>query len=336
MLKEWSKIFRSQTAPATTILIMIGFILGGGVLISPIGGFLFIYSILLHFFIFGNNSLMDACIVPRIGESPYDVNDPNKKHHPLIEKKIELRTAHKIIYTGLIILAIVGILLSFITPGHTSLSLASFIIFIVGGFAYNCGLSKSTIFKFIPISLSFSALCSYTFFFNSTMISEILPLVLFYIFLTITFQTAIEGDLKEIMSKETNLMRYLGSKIKQNHLIITLPCKAIGWSIKVITVLITTLIILKLENIYVKYVIALILTIIVLYFTYKILHSKEWNRQQNIKYFSLEEIFTIYLLLLILYPIISIFEILLLLIYGIIHFMIFNYINWGTFLSPKV
>ena len=52
MFKDWTMLFRSQTAPATVIVVMIGFLLGGGELFSKFGLLIFVFSILLHYFIF--------------------------------------------------------------------------------------------------------------------------------------------------------------------------------------------------------------------------------------------------------------------------------------------
>jgi 4-hydroxybenzoate polyprenyltransferase len=330
-------LFRGQTAPATVILVMIGFLLGGGQLFSFIGLILIIFSVILHFFIFGNNSLMDSCIVPKIGEQPYDVQDNMKKHHPLIAGRIKLKTAHKVIYTGIILLILTAIIFSFYGTGNTSYSLAFLSIFVVTGFSYNCGLSKVTIWKFIPISICFTTLCGYAYFLMADNINNLFISVLIFIFITEIFEVGIEGDQKEIDTNvEINFLKYLGTKTIGNQIHMSTISKIISWCIKITNLAIGIYIFIYLGINYVTLIPIAIFTLLIIYFAYKIIHDKEWGRDKKIRYYSFEEISTIFLLLIILIPKIGPIEIITLMIFGIIYFIILNKINWGTYFIPKV
>lgn len=337
MFKEWTMLFRSQTAPATVIVVMIGFLLGGGELFSKFGLLIFVFSILLHYFIFGNNSLMDTCIVPRIGELPYDIQDKMKKHHPLITGKIKLTTAHKVIYTGIVLLAFVAIIISFYGFGDTSLSLAFFLIFVVTGFAYNCGLSKVTVWKFLPISLCFTALCAYAYFLMSDRINTLFILVLVYIFLTEIFEVGIEGEQKEIETNiEVNLLKYLGTKTSDNKIYMSFSSKIVSWFIKLSNLAIGLYIFIYLGLSYKTLFFVSLFILLAIYFAFKIIHDKEWGRDKKIRYYSFEEISTIFLLLVILVPKIGLLDVVTLMFFGLLYFIILNRVNWGTFFIPKV
>jgi 4-hydroxybenzoate polyprenyltransferase len=336
LFKEWSMLFRSHTAPATIAVVMIGFILGGGKLFSLYALLLIVFSIFLHYFIFGNNSLMHACIVPRVGELPYDAQDKMKKHHPLMTEKIKLSTAHKVIYTGIFLISIVAIIISFYGTGNTSLSLAFFLIFGVTGFAYNCGLSKVTVWKFLPISTCFASLCAYSFFLMSGRINILFILVLIYIFLAEVFQTAIEGDQKDIETNvEINLLRLLGTKISENKIFMSFSSKIISWFIKLANLAIGIYIFIYIDFDYEMLIFVVLLTLLAIYFAFKIINDKEWGREKKQRYYSFEEMSTIFLLITVLAPYIGLLEVVTIILFGTLYFIVFNKINWGTFFTIK-
>jgi 4-hydroxybenzoate polyprenyltransferase len=337
MFKEWTMLFRSQTAPATVILVMIGFLIGGGELFSKFGLLIFVFSILLHCFIFGNNSLMDTCIVPKSGERPYDIQDKMKKHHPLITGKIKLKTAHKVIYTGIVLLSFAAIIISFYGSGDTSLALAFFLVFVVTGFAYNCGLSKVTVWKFIPISLCFTALCTYGYFLMSNKINNLFILILIYIFLTEVFEVGIEGEQKEIETNfEVNLLKYLGTKTSDNKIYMSFSSKIASWCIKLSNLAVGLYILLYIGLNFIALLVFSVFALLAMYFAYKIIHDKEWGRDIKLRFYSFEEISTIFLLLVILVPFMGLLEVVTLMLFGVVYFIILNRINWGTFFIPKV
>jgi 4-hydroxybenzoate polyprenyltransferase len=311
--------------------------MGGGELFSKFGLLLFVFSILLHYFIFGNNSLMDTCIVPSPRQLPYDMQDKMKKHHPLITGKIKLATAHKVIYTGIVFLSFAAILISFYGSGNTSLSLAFFLVFVVSGFAYNCGLSKVTVWKFFPISLCFTALCTYAYFLMSENINNLIILILIYIFLTEIFEVGIEGDQKEIETNtEVNLLKYLGTKTSHNKIFMSLSSKIVAWCIKISNLAVGLYITIYIGLRYETMLLFALFALLVIYFAYKIIHDKEWGRDVKLRYYSFEEISTIFLLLVIIIPYMGLLEAVTLMFFGVVYFIILNKINWGTFFIPRV
>lgn len=336
LIRSYLQLYRAQTAPATTILIMIGFLVGGGQLFSFFGLALFIFAILLHWFIFGNNSLMDSCMVSKIGELPYDAQDEGKTHHPLITGKIKISTAHKVIYTGLIILLCFSLLFPFYGTGNSFLSIAFFLVFIVTGFAYNCGLSKVTIWKFIPISICFTALGGYAYFIMASEVSTLFFLILGYIFLIEVFEISVEGEQKEIETSEVNLLKYLGTKTIGNKIYMPLSSKIWGWSIKLLTLAVGQYIIILLGNNIFSSLFFIFFAAWALIFAYEIINNKNWGRNTKLRFYGLEEICTIYILPSVLIPVIGLLEAVTLMLFGVVYFIIFNRMNWGTSFAPKV
>jgi hypothetical protein len=337
MFKEWSKLFRSQTAPATAILAMIGFLLGGGKLFSLYGILMFVFLIFLHWFIFGNNSLMDACIVPGIGDLSYDAQDRWKTHHPLITGKIKFSTAHKVIYPGLVFLSVIAMVFAYYGSGNAFFSLCFFLVFVSTGFAYNCGLSKVTIWKFLPIAACFTSLYGYAYFIFSDTVSILFISILVYIFLAEIFEVGIEGEQKEIDSaSEINLLKFLGTKTVGNKIYMSLSSKIVSWFLKILIVAVGGYILYKAPFNYISIVLFVFFSIISVYFTAMINHNKEWGRDIKLRHYGLTEIATIYILPSVLIPVIGLLEAVTLMVFGVVYFMIFNRLNWGTFFAPRV
>ena len=185
-MRKYFILFRAQTAPATVFTILIPFLLAGGDLsLVPL---IFLFGTILHFASFGHNSVMDYW---------YDIKDPNKQHHPLERGEIKLHEAHQLIHTLLIIATILLIILTLYSrfPVYAFISLLLYIVF---GHAYNDGLDKNTILSFLPISLCFTSLTAYGWFLGNGAINEFFVFLLLWAFLTIFYQIAWEGNLKDL------------------------------------------------------------------------------------------------------------------------------------------
>jgi len=241
-----------------------------------------------------------------------------------------------VIYTGIFLISIAAIIISFYGSGNTSLSLAFFLIFGVTGFAYNCGLSKVTIWKFLPISTCFAALSAYAFFLMADTINDLFIMVFIFIFLAEVFQTAILSDQKDIETNfEINFLKYLGTKISNDKIYMSFSSKVVSWFIKLLNLAIGLYIFISTEiNIAILFFIILFMLIIV-YYTYKIIHDTEWGRYKKIKYYSYEEISTIIFLLIILIPYMGLLEVLIITLFLPSYFVIFCKINWGTFFTIR-
>jgi hypothetical protein len=211
------------------------------------------------------------------------------------------------------------------------------VIFTFTGFAYNCGLSKVTVWKFLPIAICFTSLFCYGYFIMADKINNLFFLILIYIFLTMIFQVGIEGEQKDIETEtEVNLLKILGTKISDNKIYMSTSSKIVSWFIKLSILAVGISIFIKVGPSLTSLLLFCLFIVSTIYFSAKIIHEKDWGRDKKLTYYGLSEISTIYLLLSILIPVIGIFEVVTLMFFGVVYFIIFNKINWSTFFYPKV
>jgi len=197
-LRSYLQLFRAQTAPATVFSLVVPYLLAGGRDAFTFAA-LFALGHLLHFFSFGHNSLMDYW---------HDLKDPSKRHHPLPSGAIRLEDAHALIHSGLAAtLALLATLLWFKSV-NPALSLAFALMYVVLGHAYNDGLDHYAKHSWIPISLCFTALVGAGWSTAGGLREEVFML-LAWAFLTVLFQIAYEGNLKDLWNpaEKYNLLR---------------------------------------------------------------------------------------------------------------------------------
>lgn len=343
--RAWLQLMRAQTAPATLMLVMVFWLVGGGRLFSLAGLAIAVFAVLSHWWAFGQNSLLDSCRVPRIGEKPYDAQDKSKAHHPLIAGRISLRTAHKVIHFGIMLLAVVGIFIAHLGGGNFGLSMAFFSLFIVSGFCYNCSLDKETIFAFFPISLCWVSFGLWAHFVASGAASGLVVWMALYVFLLEWFENGVEGSIKELGAKEVNMLKTLGAKLggfmvspEQGGHLYFFPglARYYGWIIKLAGLGIGFVILINYSLSAVPIVLYLLLAPSAVYFCNEITKHQRWNRKRMIRNFACQEIISIYLLPCILMPIIGYLEAVVLMVVGLIYFVAANTLLWGTRLAPRV
>lgn len=171
----------------------------------------------------------------------------------------------------------------------------------------------------------------------SDRINTLFILVLVYIFLTEIFEVGIEGEQKEIETNiEVNLLKYLGTKTSDNKIYMSFSSKIVSWFIKLSNLAIGLYIFIYLGLSYKTLFFVSLFILLAIYFAFKIIHDKEWGRDKKIRYYSFEEISTIFLLLVILVPKIGLLDVVTLMFFGLLYFIILNRVNWGTFFIPKV
>lgn len=327
MIRNWLQLFRAQTAPATILLVMTCYLLSGGKLFSLFGLGVLIFTMFVHFCSFGHNSLMDYM-------TGFDKIDPSKKHHPLNTGAIKVDEASKVIHFGMVALFLIAIAITLLHPGNQTKAICGFAIFVIAGACYNV-INKYTIFKFVPISLAFTALATWGYFLNSTERTMLATLVFLYIFLTIQYQISFSGELKELEAKEKNLLRTLGAKIENGILNLGVG-KYYAIMLKSIQICILILILGIVGAGYLRlFIISVFIGFIILILCEQIIIRK-WNRNRELKIMSIMEITTIYLLIIALAPIIGYLEVIVLLLFGIIYFCIVNKMLWKTILRPRV
>jgi len=327
-VRSWLQLFRAHTAPATILLVMTCYLVGGGSLFSVLGLLVGLFALLVHWLAFGHNSLMDT-------QAGWDLKDPHKQHHPLVTGVISLESAHKVIHLGIMALAIYGISLAYFLGGNFGWAMAFFALFIVGGYSYNCGLDKVLLPSFIPITICWTALGLYAYYIVASGTSWLIVLVALYIAFAIWFQISWEGNLKEIEVKEANLLKWMGAKC-DGKTFDPSNAKYYGWAVKLANLGVG----MAIWGIFLPSLLTLIpvsiLTGLALIVAHLLIRPKKWERNNVLVLCAVEEILTIYLILTVLIPVIGLGESVFLMVFGIAYFVCLNKAIWGTILRPQV
>jgi len=247
---------------------------------------------------------------------------------------------------------------------YISPSPAIALLFLMGygmwGHAYNDGLDKNTSHSWISISSSITCLVLYGWFLGTAEINTITILVALWAFLTIFYQIAWEGNLKDLWNpaEKNNLLKKLGVKLEleYRHIDYEKGVKIEYWRIYVpnwldkfmyyLRVGGNTLIVLLLAIMMgynfinnVMFTAMFIIMLIASKLPVAKMHNlvkKPFRRQELLELFGKAEAFEFYLFgtLLLLMDVWWLYFILL--IYGIGYFVTMNRLLWGTKFGPKV
>jgi hypothetical protein len=326
---NWLRIFRAQTAAAVFMLVMIPYLVAGGKLFTWNTLILALWSILAHHMAFGHNTVMDTLM-------GWDIMDENKLHHPLVANIIKKETALKVITIGIVLTTLIAIFLVSYSNGNQFYSMAFLCLFLVGGMIYNSGISKVSVWDFIPISMCFTSLSLYSYFLVAKQFNELVILIAIYIILLQWFEIGVEGEIKEIeLENEINLLTKLGTKFDGN---VFFMGKSIiyPWALKLAGLAVGAYIVYKYTFELTTIVLFSIFAFLAAYFCYELTKHRIWDREKAIRDMALEEIITIYLLPLILIPIIGIQEVLIILLLALLYFVGMNSLLWKTRFAPKV
>jgi len=322
-LRSWLQLFRAQTAPASVLLVLVPYLVD-----KPLFSWkvlvLATFILLVHWFSFGENSLMDTAM-------GYDVSDPNKQHHPLLSGRMGLHLVHNVIHWGLIVLTAVGVLLTYWISPSPLPAMAALVMWIALGHGYNEGLSKESLFGFISISLCFTSMAAWAWFLGHGELTPIAQIYLTYVFLVILFQISWSGHLKEMgQSERSNILIKMGASLKDGRFD---PGRAFlyGFSIKMISLFILG-ILMESNKTPLREVWLYLVIFGVFVMTIFLLIPREYDRARELKRMSIMEIISIYapipLMLPWSYAIV-------LMIAGIVYFVGVNRALWGVS-YPKV
>lgn len=350
-IKDYFRIGRAQTVPASALLMYTGLLLGGAELFSIFGVAMLGFSILFHIASFGQNSVMDSTIKPEIGEGySVDESDENKSHHPIIDGSVSLREAFLSINTLLYALMVVASILPFITPGDTSYALFFFIVWIVMGQAYNNGMSVFTKWKWVYISTCFTGLILYFYFLFAQSFNTIIILTALYLFVRTWAQNGFEGEMKDLDAPENNMLEKLGARIgtgaveeKEGDINFKIATDKFypgyagiyGFSLAIAEVNlflpIALIIYSSLHGIlpFTFLGVSVFSLIVGVHLTLKMCGERKWVRSLELKRMGLCEISFIYAIVILLAPVIGYLEVLALLLFGVAWFFGMNKFLWG-------
>jgi 4-hydroxybenzoate polyprenyltransferase len=266
----------------------------------------------------------------------WDIKDKNKQHHPLITNEIRKESALKIISIGIFFTTTIAIYLVYISHGNQFYSMIFFCLFLIGGMIYNSGISKVSIWNFIPISLCFTSLSLYSYFLVAKEFNLLIIFIALYIILLQWFEIGVEGEIKEIEIKdEVNMLTMLGTKCDGNTFNMGISI-IYPWALKLAGLTVAGYIVYRYTYELLTLFLFMIGLVFAIYFCYELTKKRKWDRNKAIKYMALEEVITIFLLPLILLPIIGDIEVVVILTISIIYFISMNKLLWKTWFAPKV
>jgi len=325
---HWLQMCRVQTAPATIIIVVASYLVGGGRLFALNGLLVGAFALAAHWLTFGHNSLMDT-------QGGWDTKDQHKQHHPLVVGTISLGSAHNAIHTGLFFLTPFAVGLVLLGGGNPFLAMVSFSIFLTAGHCYNDGLSKTTIWSFAPITVCFTSLALFSYYVVAKETTPLMLCLALYIALTMLFEISWEGECKEITADEANLLRSMGVECDGERFKAG-PAKVYGWGVKSLNLAVGGYILCRYVLTPLTAVLFLVLAGLAVYFCHELTKDRVWDRHRTVVYCASEEIVSIYIMPAILIPVIGLAESLSLMAFGILYFTFFNRVLWGTTIGPRV
>jgi len=345
-IKNWLRIFRAQTAPLTVVTVMAAYLNGEW---KPLDALiLLVFLVLIHWFSYGHNSLMDTAL-------GYDQRDDNKQHHPLVNGIISLTNGHVMIHIGIVMITVLVSLFSIMISTQPTLTITLLLLWTVLGQAYNDGLSKESILGPYMISLMSVCMVWWGWSLSHSTIDLVGILYGIYIFLLIMFQISWDGSLKDLTQPEkSNILIKLGVCIRDvevklprifnpgivvrtlDELYVPRKAKIYAYSLKFSSLLVALFMIFLQFNEPTILIIAMIYFIIVSLLSYTfwkdLVKTQLWNRPKLLAVMSYEQIFSIYLPIpLIMEPVLALF----LMSTGVVYFVKMNKWLWDSS-YPKV
>lgn len=318
---DWLRLGRAQTYPADWLLVLVPFLHGGVDLTQA--AILSVFMWFVHLVSFGENSLFDFT-------QGYDKADPSKTHHPLEVGKINVHAAMNVIVWGKNILMVTGCIFTLFWSPAPLWSMLGLFMWYAWGTAYNLGLSKESLFGFLPISICFTAMGAWAWFLSHAELGRLGLLYLTFIFFTILFQISWSGHLKEMDVKErSNILLKMGAKLEEGKFI---PGKArwYGLGVKLINLAIGFYLFSYQDLPRTIWFIAIGGTAVA--FAFLLTRCRIYNRKKELLRMSIEEILTIYLPIPLLLGWISAS---MLMVMGVLYFFLVNKLLWAV-PYPKV
>ncbi|MCS7118283.1 MAG: UbiA family prenyltransferase [Thaumarchaeota archaeon] len=318
MIRETFQLMRAQTAPATVTLVTLGYIAGGGNLLSVQGLLVALYAYLVHIFASGHNSVADYM---------WDLRDPAKQHHPLVSGKMSYNYAVNLINTGIIAVASAGVIMALMWSPRPELALASYVLFVIGGFTYNGALSKTSYLGWIASAISVTSFASYSYWLSASTLTPIGILYISYFFLTNVFQIGYSGYLKEIeVDDQPNMLHKLGARVVLGAYLPTIATIVWAVVVKMAAILVAMYMVFLRPSLPVV-IWCIVVSIGIVVILGEMLAPRRWVRSRELKVMSLMEILSFYLVVPIIAPPL---ESVILMVFGVVYFYLMNKTLWGT------
>ncbi|MDA4127707.1 MAG: UbiA family prenyltransferase [Thaumarchaeota archaeon] len=213
---EYLRFFRIDSASAPMTYLVLGYLLGGGSLLSGGTVLWLLFGLVFQMAGFGDNNVQDV---------KHDLADPNKSSFPL-GRSIPLGEARRIV----IGLHMLGLAFALLISG--SLAAASiFGVSYASGIAYN-RTGKARTFAPILFGLTFAPLAIFSYFSTAGRVGPVILLVVALCFLECLFQNTVATSLKDVAADSMNVMKKLGARLESGRLIVPRSVGVVAYSIK--------------------------------------------------------------------------------------------------------
>jgi len=340
-VKPYLRLTRAHTAPLEAVPAAVGASLALGAFWRVEVALWAVAGILYHLSGYGMNSYTDW-------KSGYDKNDPNKQHHPLNSGSISPKRAKLTVLALFILSAFYVVYLAF--PSYAGMALIG--LGVISGVVYNTH-GKRMILKPIPISIAHTTMFLIPFatlYQGERLMQAILGAL--FVFLWVLYQIGISGDMKDIVDlDEYNTLRDIFSVIvreksiefsKTIHYIDNIQgVKRLSSLLKSLQFILGGVILLSLINFLSpqSVVIPLVYGVITLLSFQRqndLLKPGQYNRHSRIRDMATVEMFSLIAFVLVFSPILGLRATYLLVFISGLWVLLFNRIEWGTWLAPEV
>lgn len=308
---------RIHTASLTIPVLIISALLSGYSYPYIIG--FAVFALLFHGVGFALNNIADY---------DYDVQDPYKKHFPLITGKINYRNATMSDTIGLIIVAVYGMVLSHGVVSVVLLSLA-----IIFGIVYNFR-NKTSKYAQIYISLSFSLLIPYVMFGRDDTIVMILYTV--FAFFTMMYQIGVSGYIKDVEVPQYNMMSAMGMKLIGGQIMFSQKNRTYAAILRIIVIISGAVVIYFGKNAIVYLIPFAMVQILTVIHGNKLVTTQRWIRNVMLKRMSMVEILNYMSIAVGLGAYYGPWWVIFLIVFPMVWFVSFNRIFYGTSMFPRV
>jgi len=330
------RIFRAHSAPLTVLPVIIIPLMAG---VKDVVHLLtlWVLTTIMHWMSFGHNSVLDW-------ERGWDRKDPYKKHFPLNTGEVDPVTASKVINWGLSGIVALLVVFMLVNAKRPELAVASFVIALQLGHAYDDGLDKITVWKWVPVfGYGYFTTLGFWFVYFDTLTDFGFWYTL-SVGIIVEYQILYEGELKDFETEEANLFRVLGARVENGTLILTPPLVLLflARAPLVFTVM------LGLSSYcrwvggisFTTYIMMIIyycaFSLLVLYFLVQLhLPRRRYDRNRELRNMATEEMVSYFLLFSFLFPKAPL-AVPVLLLYSVGWLAFFNRVQWGTVVRPQV
>jgi 4-hydroxybenzoate polyprenyltransferase len=201
--RAWSRFTRAHTAILEAPLPVVGYVLATGELFTIQILPWLVFGMLYHYVGYGMNSYTDW-------KNGFDKDDPEKQHHPLNTGQITETQAKVFTYGGLVFLGLISIIVTNFSP--TAIVILA--VMVISGSIYNY-YGKVTVLKPLPISTAHTLVFVLPYVYLSDNLGVVFYVMVGAYFIHHYFQIGVSGDIKDIREDEANVVKYLGSELKE-------------------------------------------------------------------------------------------------------------------------